>query len=67
MKVQTALWSGGNDFLADPKDVANLKPQISNLIYDKTIPEFSHLDFIVGINANHEVSQEILKLIDESK
>ncbi|XP_036034698.1 tear acid lipase-like protein [Onychomys torridus] len=67
MNVQTALWSGGNDFLADPKDVANLKSKISNFIYDKIIPEFSHLDFIVGINANHEVSEEILKLIDESK
>ncbi|KAL1788835.1 tear acid lipase [Sigmodon hispidus] len=67
MKVPTALWSGDKDFLADLKDVANLKPRIPNLFYSKTIPGFSHLDFIVGINANHEVSQEILRFLNESK
>nr|XP_048294616.1 tear acid lipase-like protein [Myodes glareolus] len=67
MKVQTALRSGGKDILADPRDVANLKPKISNLVYEKIIPNFSHLDFIVGINAYNEVSKGILKLLDESE
>lgn len=66
MKVRTALWSGGKDILADPRDVANLKPKISNLVYEKIIPKFSHLDFIVGINAYNEVSKGVLKLLDES-
>lgn len=65
MKVRTALWSGGKDILADPKDVANLKPKISNLVYEKTISNFAHLDFIVGINAYNEVSKGVLKLLDD--
>ncbi|XP_006231364.1 tear acid lipase-like protein [Rattus norvegicus] len=65
MKVPTVMFTGLKDFLADPKDVANLVPKIFNLIYHKTIPEFSHLDFIVGLNAKTEVSDEILTILGE--
>ncbi|XP_021510679.1 tear acid lipase-like protein [Meriones unguiculatus] len=67
VKVPIAMWTGDKDFLANPKDVANLVPQISNLIYHKNIPDFSHLDFIVGLNAREEVFNEILTLLAESK
>lgn len=36
MKVPTALFSGGQDTLADPKDVAVLLTQVSPLLHSRT-------------------------------
>ncbi|XP_031240676.1 tear acid lipase-like protein [Mastomys coucha] len=63
VKVPIAMFTGLKDYLSNPEDVANLVPKISNLIYHKTISDFSHLDFIAGLNARKEVSEEILTII----
>ena len=63
MKVPTAMFTGLKDFLSDPEDVEILKPKIHNLTYLKTIPDFSHFDFILGLNAREEVSEEILTIL----
>ncbi|GAB1302333.1 Lipase [Apodemus speciosus] len=65
MKVPTVIFTGLNDFLSDPEDVAILKPKIPNLIYHKTISNFSHFDFILGLNARKEVSEEVLTILRE--
>ncbi|XP_042338151.1 gastric triacylglycerol lipase isoform X2 [Plectropomus leopardus] len=65
MKVPTALFSGGHDTLADPKDVAVLLTQVSNLVFHRHIEHWDHLDFIWGLDAPKEMFPFILKLMKE--
>lgn len=63
--VPTALFTSDNDWLADPTDVAWLKPQIKNLIYNKELVNWNHLDFIWGENANKVIYPDIIKLMQK--
>ncbi|XP_023490595.2 gastric triacylglycerol lipase [Equus caballus] len=67
MRVPIAVWSGGNDWLADPQDVDLLLPKLSNLTYHKKIPPYNHLDFIWAMNAPQEVYNEIISMMKEDK
>ncbi|KAF0025968.1 hypothetical protein F2P81_022849 [Scophthalmus maximus] len=66
MKVPTALFSGGQDTLADPKDVAVLLTQVSNLVFHQHIDHWEHLDFIWGLDAPEQMFPSILKLLHEN-
>ncbi|XP_029383070.1 gastric triacylglycerol lipase [Echeneis naucrates] len=67
MKVPTALFSGGHDTLADPKDVAVLLTQVPHLVYHQHIEHWEHLDFIWGLDAPKEMFPSILRLLQEHR
>ncbi|XP_027294811.1 tear acid lipase-like protein [Cricetulus griseus] len=48
MKVQTVIWSGVNDILANPMDVKNLAAKTNNLVYHEKTEKYNHVDFLIG-------------------
>lgn len=66
MNVPTAIWSGGNDWLSTPREVARLRPEIKNLVYDKFIPSWNHLDFLWGLDAPKLMYKEMIDLMKKN-
>ena len=63
IKTPIAVWSGGQDTVADPKDMARLLPRITNLIYHENFPAWGHLDFIWGLDATEKMYLKIIELM----
>ena len=63
IRVPVALYWGGNDWLADPDDVAILMQKLPNKWYDKYIKAWEHLDFIWGLDAGPLVYDDVVNRI----
>ena len=65
VQVPMVLFSGGNDYLADPIDVQELVKTLRQeyVIYRKVIPHWQHLDFIWGMDAHALVYKDIVKIM----
>ncbi len=65
-----ALFSGGQDWLADPTDVKEMFPKINatgHVFYHKNIAYYDHLDFIWGLDAPNMVYEDIIKYASKMK
>ena len=71
MRVSTAVFSGGNDWLATPTDVAQLIPLLrkAQVLYSvEELMDYDHLDFIWGVNARKDIYDVIINdIIAEEK
>ncbi len=63
MTVPTAIFSGGEDWLADPTDVDYIYSQIQTetLVFRKSVPEYNHMDFVWGLTANKIIYADLLE------
>ncbi|EGC34803.1 hypothetical protein DICPUDRAFT_48065 [Dictyostelium purpureum] len=62
-KVPVVVYSGGQDYLADPTDVNWLIPQLTSLVHWKNIPSYSHLDFVWAEDAYLQVYDEAVQYL----
>lgn len=68
MRVQTFIWSGGQDILVNSINVKTLVAKTYNLVYHKKIGDYNHLDFIIGKDVAEKVYNDLIAFIkkDES-
>ncbi|XP_064488554.1 lipase member K-like, partial [Ornithodoros turicata] len=61
-----ALFYSQGDFFANPQDVAYLRRNLPNVVFEYLIPEpsFAHLDFVLGVNAVEVLYKPIIRLLD---
>ena len=63
VRVPTALYSGANDWLADPTDVDVLRKHLPNLVEDYIVDSYNHMDLVWGINTRELLYDRMLNLI----
>ena len=66
METPVAIFSGDQDWLATPADIAiNLRRvgRLRNLVFDWEIEDWNHIDFTWGRNANTIIYDKIVMLI----
>jgi len=63
-KLPLALFTGTNDYLADPLDVRELIAQLPITPYYHNEPTYAHVDFIWAPSAAKQIYPKILALMD---
>ncbi|KAL6051175.1 Gastric triacylglycerol lipase-like [Balamuthia mandrillaris] len=60
-----ALFTGSNDYLADPEDVLRLLSELprETLVDFHNEPDYAHLDFILGMDARTRIFPKVLDLL----
>ncbi|XP_075530099.1 lipase member K-like [Dermacentor variabilis] len=62
IRAPVALFSAHKDFFANPEDVSTLRQILPNVVLDYIVPdlEFTHMDFILGIEASAFVYRPLI-------
>jgi gastric triacylglycerol lipase len=64
--LPVALFTGTNDYLATPADVARLKKELRPpAVYEHNEASYSHIDFLWATNAYQQIYPAILQLIQK--
>eukprot|EP01040_Poterioochromonas_malhamensis_P012373 gene12373-13526_t len=61
---KVALFTGSNDYLADPRDVKQLVDELpaDKIVYQDNQEDYAHLDFTWAFNANERIYNKIIDL-----
>ncbi|KAF2889161.1 hypothetical protein ILUMI_17012, partial [Ignelater luminosus] len=60
-----ALYYGANDLFCVPEDVGKTSSMMQNVVVNKRIPDFNHVDILWGIDVVDLVFNDILKLLEK--
>ncbi|XP_070800934.1 lipase member M-like [Pituophis catenifer annectens] len=63
--VPVAMWTGGQDWVCRPMEIAQLRFRTTNVVYYKEFPDWSHWNFIWGIDAHQRAYKVILGLMEK--
>eukprot|EP00475_Leptophrys_vorax_P041301 TRINITY_DN77878_c0_g1_i1.p1 TRINITY_DN77878_c0_g1~~TRINITY_DN77878_c0_g1_i1.p1 ORF type:complete len:413 (-),score=120.90 TRINITY_DN77878_c0_g1_i1:32-1270(-) len=66
IKLPVALFTGGNDLLADPEDVEKLEALLtpnSNIVFNQMVDYYEHLDFVWGLDAHKVIYPNVLSVL----
>ncbi|KAG8135372.1 hypothetical protein E2320_008397 [Naja naja] len=65
--VPVAVWSGGKDITVTKKNIESLLAHITDLVFYKDIPGWTHSDSILDINAPRRLYPDVLELMQKYK
>ena len=65
VRVPVALYWAQNDWLADPVDIQYLRQNLPNVVDDYGVGDWDHLDFIWAVNANRDIYDRMIKLMQK--
>ena len=65
MKVPTAMFWGGDDWLADPTDVQFLFDNLESIVFQKYIPDYNHADFLIALSANKLIYADLIETMQK--
>jgi hypothetical protein len=66
IKLPVALFTGGNDLLADPMDVEKLESIMgpnSNIVFNQKLDDYEHLDFVWGLDAHTALYPNVVNVL----
>ena len=63
MNIPTAIFSSGKDWLADPVDVKYILDNLPNIVYQKFVPDYNHLDFVWALTAKDTIYFDLLNIM----
>ncbi|KAK3091623.1 hypothetical protein FSP39_021332 [Pinctada imbricata] len=66
VEIPIALFTGGHDALADPADVKLLRPKLKNVVFEKNVEYWEHLDLVWALDAGKLAYSHIIDMINNS-
>ena len=63
VRVPVALFSGGIDALAAPRDVATITAEVPSVVHFDIQQHYAHMDFVWGMDAHKRVYPDVVGLV----